>query len=71
MREMVGANVTDDEIHKITWENSARHFRFDPFAHTRREDATVGALRAQSPDVDTTIRSRHEWAERYAATAVG
>jgi len=71
MREMVGASVTDDEIHKITWENSCRHFRFDPFAHTSRDAATVGALRAQSPDVDTTIRSRHEWAERYAASAVG
>jgi predicted TIM-barrel fold metal-dependent hydrolase len=71
MREMVGANVSDDEIHKITWENSCRHFRFDPFAHISKEAATVGALRAQSPDVDTTIRSRHEWAERYAASAVG
>ena len=71
MREMVGANVSDDEIHKITWENSCRHFRFDPFVHIAKEAATVGALRAQSPDVDTTIRSRHEWAERFAASAVG
>ncbi len=71
MREMVGAGATDEEIHKITWENSARHFRFDPFADTPRAEATVGALRAQSPDVDTTVRSRHEWAERYAASAVG
>jgi predicted TIM-barrel fold metal-dependent hydrolase len=71
MREMVGAGATDEEIHKITWENSARHFRFDPFAHTPKAEATVGALRAQSPDVDTTVRSRHEWAERYAASAVG
>jgi predicted TIM-barrel fold metal-dependent hydrolase len=71
MREMEGASVSDDEIHKITWENSARHFRFDPFVHISKDAATVGALRAQSPDVDTTIRSRHEWAERYAASAVG
>ncbi len=71
IREMVGANVSDDEIHKITWENSCRHFRFDPFVHIAKEAATVGALRAQSPDVDTTIRSRHEWAERFAASAVG
>jgi hypothetical protein len=65
MREMEGAGVTDDEIDKITWSNTARHFRFDPFAHTPKEQATVGALRAQSPDVDTTVRSRHEWAELY------
>ena len=25
----------------------------------------VGALRALSPDVDTTIRSRHEWRRLY------
>jgi predicted TIM-barrel fold metal-dependent hydrolase len=68
MGEMVGAGVTDEEIHKITWENTARHFRFDPFVHTPREQATVGALRAQAVDVDTTIRSRHEWAERYEAS---
>lgn len=30
-REMEGAGAIDEEIHKITWENSARHFRFDPF----------------------------------------
>ena len=31
-----------------------------------REQATVGALRAQATDVDVSIRSRKEWAERYA-----
>jgi predicted TIM-barrel fold metal-dependent hydrolase len=71
MREMEGAGATDNEINKITWENSARHFRFDPFANTPREQATVGALRALSPDVDTTVRSRHEWAERYEASLAG
>jgi hypothetical protein len=68
---MEGAGATDNEINKITWENSARHFRFDPFANTPRELATVGALRALSPDVDTTVRSRHEWAERYEASLAG
>ncbi len=38
----------DDEIHKITWQNSCRFFDWDPFKHTKREDATVGALRAQA-----------------------
>ena len=32
-----------------------------------RSRATVGALRAQSPDVDITTRSRAEWRERYEA----
>ncbi len=34
------------EIHKITWENSCRFFDWDPFKHTPKEQATVGALRA-------------------------
>ena len=36
---------SDDEIHKITWENACRFFDWDPFAHTPKEQATVGALR--------------------------
>ncbi len=47
-------DVPDDEIDKITHENAMRHFNFDPFAHIPREQCTVGALRAQSPDVDFT-----------------
>jgi hypothetical protein len=31
-----------------------RNFKFDAFAHVPREEATVGALRAQATDVDTT-----------------
>ena len=30
------------------------HLPYDPFAHIPREQATVGALRAQATDVDTT-----------------
>ncbi len=71
MSEMEGADVPDDEIDKITWQNSARHFRYDPFAHIPREQATVGALRALATDVDTTVRSRSEWAERFAAANAG
>ncbi len=36
-----------------------------PFEHTPRAEATVGALRAKATDVDTTIRSRAEWAQLY------
>jgi predicted TIM-barrel fold metal-dependent hydrolase len=62
MNEFQVAGVTSDaEISKITWQNTARFFNWDPFRHIAREDATVGALRALSPDVDTTIRSKSEW----------
>jgi predicted TIM-barrel fold metal-dependent hydrolase len=67
MSEMVGAQVSDADIDKITWQNSCRVFRYDAFAHIPKAEATVRALRALSPDVDTTIRSRKEWAERNAA----
>ncbi len=49
--------VPDDEVHKMTWENVVRDYSFDPFAHRKREDCTVGALRAESPDVDMTLIS--------------
>jgi predicted TIM-barrel fold metal-dependent hydrolase len=71
LREMNGAGVTDDEIDKITWQNTCRFFQWDPFRHTPKEQATVGALRAQATDVDTTVRSRTEWAARYAAAHAG
>jgi predicted TIM-barrel fold metal-dependent hydrolase len=46
--------VPDEEIDMITHRNAMKHFNFDPFAHIPRADCTVGALRAQSPDVDLT-----------------
>ena len=45
-KEFQDAGCTDDEIHKITWENACRFFDWDPFEHTPKEQATVGALRA-------------------------
>ena len=65
MGELTAAGA-DDEIHKITWENSCRFFRWDPFARTPREEATVKALRAKATDVDVSIRPRKEWARPYA-----
>ncbi|MBC7785863.1 MAG: amidohydrolase [Burkholderiales bacterium] len=49
----------DDEINKITHLNAMRVLRFDPFKHIRKEDATVGALRAQAQrdGVDVTPKS--------------
>jgi hypothetical protein len=49
--------LPDDLINKITHENAMRIFRFDPFAHRPKDQCTVGALRAQSPDVDVVTRS--------------
>lgn len=43
-----------DEIDKITHLNAMRNFSYDPFQHVPRQQATVGALRAQATDVDTT-----------------
>ena len=65
--EMAAAGCSDEDMHKITWQNTCRFFDVDPFTVIPREQATVGALRALSPDVDTETRSRHEWRERYAA----
>ena len=40
--------LTDAQIDKITHRNATRLYKFDPFAHHKREDLTVGALRAQA-----------------------
>ncbi len=48
------ARLPDGEINAITHENAMRHFRYDPFAHLPREQATVAALRAKATHVDTT-----------------
>ncbi|TMK58729.1 MAG: amidohydrolase, partial [Actinobacteria bacterium] len=71
MKEFDDAGCTDAEIHKITWENATRFFDWDPFKHTPRDKATVGALRAQAKDVDTTRMSRNEWRKRNEAAGVG
>lgn len=65
LAELNGAGASDREIDMITWQNSCRFFGWDPFAHVPRASATVDAVRARSPDVDTTIRSKHEWRQRY------
>ena len=49
-------SLPDDEIDMVTWENACRWYQFDPFEHRTREECTVGALRAQATDVDTTPR---------------
>jgi hypothetical protein len=53
----VAAEVPDDEIDKISWQNASRWFSFDPFVHRTREQSTVAALRAESAGHDVSIQS--------------
>jgi len=69
--EFQGAGCSDQDIDKITWENACRFFDWDPFAHTARDKATVGALRALAQDVDTTRMPREEWRKRNEAAGIG
>jgi len=62
-----GAGMSDEDIEKVSWKNVARFCSYDPFAVIPREQATVAALRAQSPDVDTTVRPRSEWRAKFDA----
>jgi predicted TIM-barrel fold metal-dependent hydrolase len=50
-------DVPDADLDKITHENAMRWYRFDPFAHRRRERCTVGALRAEVAGHDVSIRA--------------
>ena len=70
-RELEQAGCTAEEIDKITWSNASRFFDWDPFAHTPREQAAVGALRALATDVDTTRMSKAEWRARNDAAGIG
>jgi hypothetical protein len=69
MSEFETAGVPDDEINLITFENSCRFFGFDPFTQIPRQDATVGALRALAPDVETGEVTKDEYRRRYQELA--
>ncbi|HEX3898336.1 MAG TPA: amidohydrolase family protein [Mycobacteriales bacterium] len=53
----MAADVPDDELAKITWENAARWYSFDPFQSRSKEQCTVNALRAEAAGHDVSIRS--------------
>jgi predicted TIM-barrel fold metal-dependent hydrolase len=65
----VAADVPDDELARITYENACRWYSFDPFAHRAKERATVGALRAEAPSHDVSIRSYDKG--RFERTGTG
>jgi hypothetical protein len=48
------AGVSDEHINKITHENAMREFRLAFTRDRPREKCTVGALRAESPNIDLT-----------------
>jgi predicted TIM-barrel fold metal-dependent hydrolase len=54
--EQLLAGVSDEDVDRITHRNAMRHYQFDPFSSRGRSSCTVGALRAEAPDVDTTTR---------------
>ncbi len=70
-KEFQDTGCSDDEIHKMTWQNSCRFFDWDPFAHTPKDQATVGALRGLAEDVDVTRMSRAKWREQNEASGIG
>jgi len=65
LQQCQDAGLSDADINKVTWENVARFCSYDPFAHIAKEQATVGALRALSPDVETGIVPRAEFKARF------
>jgi predicted TIM-barrel fold metal-dependent hydrolase len=53
----VAADVPDDELARITYENACRWYSFEPFAHRPKERCTVASLRAEAVGHDVSIRS--------------
>jgi hypothetical protein len=49
--------LMDVEINKITHLNAMAHYRYDPFAHIPREEATAAALRRRAVDWDVSERA--------------
>jgi len=66
--EALLADVPVETVDKITHENAMRLYSFDPFAIRSQEQCTVGALRAEVGDVDTTTRTCRPADERDLAT---
>ena len=54
---LVAADVPDDELNKISYENACRWYSFDPFGQRSKERSTVAALRAEAAGHDVSIRS--------------
>jgi predicted TIM-barrel fold metal-dependent hydrolase len=67
-QDLDAAGVTPAEAELVTWANASRFFRYEPFVHRTREEATVRALRSHAGDVDTATTSKETYRRRYEAT---
>lgn len=70
-KEFQDAGCRDEEIHAISWGNARRFFDWDPFRHTPRDQASVGALRSLAAGVDVARMPREEWRKRNEAAGIG
>lgn len=55
-RDLVAEEVPDDEIDMLTHLNAMRIFKFDLFERRRKEELTVGALRARAKEAGVDTR---------------
>ena len=63
--------LPDNEINKITHLNAMRHFQYDPFTLTPRDQATVGALRRRAAGWDISPRSTGHFRTTTTRTSAG
>jgi predicted TIM-barrel fold metal-dependent hydrolase len=53
----VAQGVSDDDLNLMTHQNAMRWYSFDPFVHRPKERSTVGALRAEVPGHDVSVKA--------------
>jgi predicted TIM-barrel fold metal-dependent hydrolase len=70
-KELQETGCSDADIDKITWQNACRFFDWDPFQHTPKDQATVGALRSLAKDVDVTRLPKAQWRKQNEAAGIG
>jgi predicted TIM-barrel fold metal-dependent hydrolase len=63
------SGLPDDLVHKVTHQNAAKFFGFDPFINRKPDKCTVKALRAEVADWDISIESAFK--HRVPGTMVG
>ena len=51
--------------------HACRFYSWDPFVHTPRKEATVGAVRGRAGDVDVTRMPKDQWRTRNEAAGAG
>ena len=58
--ETVVHGLSDDEVRKITHQNAAEFWQFDPWINKSPDECTVKRLRAEVADWDISVQSRHK-----------